>query len=130
MHQHLNWTAAEKKIARKAFELAYRSECQAILEETRGRLASIKDATELWEWHDELGKKRRDLDGKYDYRYSQLIQVFGVLLAEGRLTMEQLAGLDAEKLSRIETMGLVVGHLRNGDEAALLALAAASARKS
>jgi hypothetical protein len=38
---------------------------------------------------------------KYDYRYSQLISVFGRLIREGRLTEAHLEGLSQDKLEFI-----------------------------
>ena len=43
----------------------------------------------------------REIEQKYDYRYSQLILVFGRLVREGRIAEEQLRGLSEEKLSYI-----------------------------
>jgi hypothetical protein len=51
--------------------------------------------------HDFLTEKRRETDQKYDYRYSVLTRVLGVLLREGRLTRNDLEGLSAEKMSQI-----------------------------
>lgn len=41
--------------------------------------------------------KARELDQKYDFRYSVLIGVFARLMAEGWLTLEDLAGMDLAK---------------------------------
>jgi hypothetical protein len=48
--------------------------------------------------------QRRSLAGgslKYDYRYSQLVFVLGILLREKRITEDELAGLAKEKLMMI-----------------------------
>jgi hypothetical protein len=39
----------------------------------------------------------------YDYRYSVLLVVFGYLVREGRLRMEELNGLAEDKLASIRT---------------------------
>lgn len=44
-----------------------------------------------------LNGKTHELDQKYDFRYSVLIGVFARLIAEGWLTLEDLAGLDMAK---------------------------------
>jgi hypothetical protein len=48
-----------------------------------------------------LQARRRDIDQKYDYRYSQLIFIFGCLVREGRVQEAQLAGLSDKKLDQI-----------------------------
>jgi hypothetical protein len=50
-----------------------------------------------------LTQRRKEIDRKYDYRYSQLTQVFGRLLYEKRLREEELRGLDENKLKPIRS---------------------------
>ena len=47
---------------------------------------------------------RKEIDRKYDYRYSRLTQVFGKLLHEGRLREEELRGLREDKLDAIRSL--------------------------
>ena len=44
---------------------------------------------------------RAEIDAKYDYRYSQLIIVFGALLRQQRIQEDDLLGLSEEKLASI-----------------------------
>jgi hypothetical protein len=48
-----------------------------------------------------LTQRRKEIDRKYDYRYSQLTHVFGRLLHEKRLREEELRGLREDKLKSI-----------------------------
>lgn len=50
-----------------------------------------------------LSQRRKEIDRKYDYRYSQLTQVFGRLLYEKRLREEELRGLQEDKLKLIRS---------------------------
>jgi hypothetical protein len=51
-----------------------------------------------------LTERRKEIDRKYDYRYSQLTQVFGKLLYEKRLREEEeLRGLREDKLKSIRS---------------------------
>jgi hypothetical protein len=52
-----------------------------------------------------LTQRRKEIDRKYDYRYSQLTQVFGRLLYEKRLREEELRGLGEDKLKPIRSFG-------------------------
>lgn len=48
-----------------------------------------------------LSDQRKQLDRKYDYRYSQLIWIFGQLLCEQWLEEGDLTGLAPEKLQAV-----------------------------
>jgi len=50
-----------------------------------------------------LTERRKEIDRKYDYRYSQLTQVFGRLLYERRIT-EDLRGLGEDKMKPIRSL--------------------------
>ena len=55
----------------------------------------------MWPIQEHLERKQREIDRKYDYRYSQLLFVFGQLIRQGRVQEAQLAGLSEEKLGYI-----------------------------
>ena len=48
-----------------------------------------------------MSEKRREIDRKYDYRYSMLLLVFASLVNEGWLTENDLSGIGREKLDII-----------------------------
>ena len=50
-----------------------------------------------------LTQRRKEIDRKYDYRYSQLTHVFGTLMHEKRLREEELRGLGEDKLKLIRS---------------------------
>lgn len=100
----LTWSASEKKVARRAFDRALQAELAEILEQSRRRVATLRDIGELWKWHDELDELRAELDRKYDYRYSRLVLVLGRLVVDGRLSLEDLSGLGQDKLTLIRNL--------------------------
>ena len=95
----IKWSHSEKALARRVFDLALNAELEEIVTEFKTRAASIEVATQMWELRGFLASKEREIEEKYDFRYSQLILVFGRLLREGRLQGEQLEGLAEDKLS-------------------------------
>jgi len=95
------WSRGEKAIARRAYEQAYSRELTAIAGEVRRLAKRIKEPHEIWALHDYLTKKRKAIDEKYDYRYSQLVFVFARLIRDGWLAEEELAGLHEDKLAEI-----------------------------
>jgi hypothetical protein len=64
-------------------------------------LEQSADPEQIWEIHRFLDEKHRDLDEKYDYRYSVLTRVFRRLVNEGWLGPADLSGLGTDKLALI-----------------------------
>jgi hypothetical protein len=101
MHD-LKWSSAEKALSRSLFEQALDAELAETLAEFKAKAAAARGPDDLWAIQDFLGARRRDIDRKYDYRYSQLIFVFGVLLRESRIRELQLEGLSQDKQDLIK----------------------------
>ena len=70
------------------------------------KAAKIKNNTELWAIEEFLSEKRKIINSKYDYRYSQLIVVFSRLLREGYLTEEDIFELGEEKRELIKNLSM------------------------
>lgn len=100
MHD-LKWSESEKKVARRVFDAALAAELAQILAEFKASAAAAAQPDDMWAVQEHLYRKRREIDEKYDFRYSQLPRVFGRLLREGRIDEAHLAGLAEEKLSYI-----------------------------
>ena len=97
-----HWSPAEKAVAHRAFDLALHKELEELLGQARKRVAQATEASDLWKLESWLGHRRREIDNKYDYRYSVLPMVFGALLREGSISeLDDLHGLGQEKLDAI-----------------------------
>jgi hypothetical protein len=66
------------------------------------KVASIKKDKDIWELHNYLSERREQVDSKYDYRYSVLLNVFAALIMEGFLFEDDLEGLSDEKIAIID----------------------------
>jgi hypothetical protein len=98
------WSRSEKVIARTAFDAALGGELHEVIQEAKKMASQIQQPTDLWDLEHYLTQRRKEIDRKYDYRYSQLTQVFGRLLYEKRLREEELRGLREDKLKRIRSL--------------------------
>jgi hypothetical protein len=96
------WSRKEKSIARQTFDKASKRELDSLMHEVKKRANSIKAPEVIWLLNDFLREQRKEIDDKYDYRYSQLIFVFGRLLSEGWLDIDELEGLDDDKMTKIK----------------------------
>jgi hypothetical protein len=92
------WSRSEKVIARTAFDAALGRELHEVIQEAKKMASRTKQSSDLWDLEHYLTQRRREIDHKYDYRYSQLTHVFGKLLLEGRLDEEELRGLRGDSL--------------------------------
>ena len=97
------WSKSEKAIARKAFDAALGRELHEVIQKAKQMANEIQQSSDLWDLEHYLTERRKEIDRKYDYRYSQLTQVFGRLLYEGRVSEEELRGLHDDKLKSIRS---------------------------
>lgn len=98
------WSKSEKAIARTAFDAALKREFHQVIQEAKQKADQIKEPADLWDLEHYLTERRKEIDHKYDYRYSQLTHVFGRLLFEGRVSEEELRGLGEDKLKSIRSL--------------------------
>ncbi len=98
------WSKSEKAIARTAFDAALKRELQDVMHKTKQMANQIKKPADVWELEYYLTEHRKEINRKYDYRYSQLRHVFGRLLYEGRVSEEELRGLQEDKLKSIRSL--------------------------
>jgi hypothetical protein len=97
------WSRSEKAIARAVFDAALKRELQDVMQETKQRATQIKEPAGVQDLEHYLTQRRKEIDRKYDYRYSQLTHVFGRLLYEGRVSEEDLHGLRDDQLKSIRS---------------------------
>lgn len=105
--RYFDWSNTEKVLARQAYDRAYERECTEILEKIRGTLSGMEDPKEIWKVDDYLRKTRRDMESKYDYRYSILIIVFGKLMREGLILDSDIDQLSQDKIDAIKRIASI-----------------------
>jgi Photoprotection regulator fluorescence recovery protein len=99
--RELLWSATQKKAARAAFDLALARELKSIRQHADAMLRESEDDRVVWSLRDYLSERGREIDRKYDFRYSVLMLVFHRLVFEGWLTEDELAGIGTEKVEMI-----------------------------
>lgn len=102
--QNLKWSDSEKKLSRRVFEAALEAELAEIMTAFKAKVAALTTPDEMWALQRVLARSQREVEEKYDYRYSELIMVFSRLLRDGRITREQIHGLSDEKIAFIERL--------------------------
>jgi 2-phospho-L-lactate guanylyltransferase (CobY/MobA/RfbA family) len=98
---NVRWTAAEKKVARRAFENALERHLSAITAEAKRMMANVADPSDLWQVEAYLTESRKTVDRIYQFRYSDLLRVFSILMRDEWLKEADLVGLQPEKIADI-----------------------------
>ena len=101
--KELIWSRSEKAIARTAFDAALGRELREVIRQAKRMANGIQQSSDLWDLEQYLTQRRKEIDRKYDYRYSRLTDVLGRLLYENRLREEELRGLNGDKLESIRS---------------------------
>ena len=99
--RELKWSRTEKIIARRAFDQALSREQGELIRQAKEMAADAKHGPDLWKLEGWLRERRREIERKYDFRYSVLPIVFATLLKQGHLSESDLDGIDQEKMKLI-----------------------------
>jgi hypothetical protein len=95
------WSNKEKDIARRTYERAMDRESKELLGRLKKMASAAETPEDIWEIHGFITSKIEEIDKKYDFRYSALIPVFGRLVREERIGLNDLEGLTEDKIEKI-----------------------------
>lgn len=98
------WTAQEQTIAQEAFSTAHQRAVGSLIATVRREAAELESLESLWQLHDFLSTQRHSMEGRSEFRLEGLLFVFASLVKDRLLAIEELTGLDAEKLAKIRAM--------------------------
>ncbi len=98
------WTDEEQAIAKQAFDSAYGRAISVLTENLRERVRTIHGAEDVWQLHDFLSIQRHSIEGHFDFRLDGILFVFASLVKDDLLELDELTGLDPEKLAKITAM--------------------------
>ena len=98
------WTDSEQAVARDAFDRAYSRSIDQLVQAIRHRSEQLSNAESVWALHDFLSIERHTIEGRFDFRVEGILFVFASLVKDQLLALDELAGLDAEKLAKIAAM--------------------------
>jgi hypothetical protein len=98
------WSETEQVVAREAFERAYARAVEKLVASLRSKAAELSTADSVWQLHDYLSIERHTIEGRFDFRYEGLLFVFASLVKDQLLQLEELSGLDGQKLAKVAAM--------------------------
>ena len=98
------WSESEQAIARSAFQKAYERAVAQLAAAVQAQAASLSTVESIWALHDFLSIERHTMEGRFDFRLEAILFVFASLVKENLLQLQELDGLDAEKLAKVAAM--------------------------
>ena len=78
------------------------------MQQAKRKANQIKDPADVWELERYLNARRKEIDAKYEFRFSRLTRTFGKLLCEGRVSEDELRALGEDKLKVIRSCAKVL----------------------
>jgi phosphoenolpyruvate synthase/pyruvate phosphate dikinase len=93
------WTDTEQAVAREAFDRAYNRAVQKLVAQVRAKADELDSADTVWQLHDYLS-----IEGRFDFRLDGILFVFASLVKDSLLQIDELNGLEADKLAKIVAM--------------------------
>jgi hypothetical protein len=100
----LEWTDQEQRVARHAFDKAHARAVAGIIRTVQLQASCLNTAEECWKLHDFLSIQRHEIEGRFDFRLSGLLFVFASLVKDGLLQLDELQGLQPDKLNKVAAM--------------------------
>lgn len=98
------WTDTEQAVAREAFDRAYNRAVQKLVAQVRAKADELDSADTVWQLHDYLSIERHTIEGRFDFRLDGILFVFASLVKDSLLQIDELNGLEADKLAKIVAM--------------------------
>ena len=99
--RELHWSPKEKATARRACDGALHQELDATIQEAKQMATRIEQPDELWELERHLTQRRKEIDRKYEFKYSSVLLLLAELVRERRVSLDELHGLSEEKLKYV-----------------------------
>jgi hypothetical protein len=98
------WSDQEQAVARAAFATAYGRAIEGVISAVRQQVEAMESVEALWQLHDFLSIQRHVIEGRFDFRLDGILFVFASLVKDGLLQLDELNGLDVEKMGKITAM--------------------------
>lgn len=103
MNRDVKWNQTEKKVARAAFDKGRDSYFQKLYKEIQKKANALSEPKDIWQLQEFIKKKDKETDQLLDFRYGVLPIVLAGMITRKLLSIDELEGLNEEKIEIIET---------------------------
>ena len=97
----MNWTKAEKELARELFQTIRKREFEKLTLDIQNKSSIIENENDIWNLREFLNEKEKEMDSKYDFRYSVLIDQFIFFINDSLLSLDEISSFSKEKKDKI-----------------------------
>ncbi|HBH72700.1 MAG TPA: hypothetical protein DDY43_04510 [Synechococcales bacterium UBA10510] len=98
------WTEQEQAVGLTALNRAQARTIERLIADLHRQVIELTSADQIWQLHDFLSIQRHGIEGRFEFRQESILFVFASLVKEGFLNLDELQGLDSEKLAKIMAM--------------------------
>lgn len=91
-------------MALAAFEMACLRSGKALIAAVQHQAGQVENLDGLWQLHDFLSIQRHVIEGRSAFNLDGILFVFASFVKEGLLELDELQGLDSEKLNKVAAM--------------------------
>ena len=98
------WTEQEQAVGKIALDRAQTRTIERLIADLHRQVIELTSADQIWQLHDFLSIQRHGIEGRFEFRQESILFVFASRIKEGFLSLDELQGLDAEKLAKILAM--------------------------
>ena len=98
------WSLAEQDVARQAFEQAYQRTVERLIADLKQKASVLSSAEAVWQLHDFLSIERHTIEGRFSFASEGILFVIASFVKDDLLQLDELEGLEAEKLAKIAAM--------------------------
>ncbi len=98
------WSQTEQDVARAAFEQAYQRTIERLVADLKQKATALSSAETVWQLHDFLSIERHTIEGRFSFASEGILFVMASFVKDDLLCLDELEGLEAEKLAKIAAM--------------------------
>ena len=98
------WSQTEQDVVRAAFEQAYQRTVERLIADLKEKATALCSAESVWELHDFLSIERHTIEGRFSFASEGILFVMASFVKDDLLKLDELEGLEAEKLAKIAAM--------------------------
>lgn len=98
------WSESEQAIAKQAFEQAYQRTVERLIADLQEKTKQLNSAEAVWQLHDYLSIERHTIEGRFSFKSEGILFVFASFVKDELLHIDELSGLDADKLAKVSAM--------------------------
>ena len=101
-----DWSSQEEQVARHAFNNGRHRSIESLISTLQVKCQELSTDESVWTMHDYLSTERHIFEGRSEFDYSNILFTLAELLKQQLITLDELDGLDPNKLAKIKAMSM------------------------